>query len=672
MDSSLLQSVLVFSLCAGLLLALADQLVRRATTKGLPWWAWVIAVAMIASSVPIASSESEKAGELMHRTVMSMGPTYVHELTRAGCTSISLETPADDPTYLQLINLQVAWLKANPTIADIYTMAHTPEGALALLVDSETDYDRNGIYDNERESRTAIGEVYEHPSVGMLRAFDGEANFESEIYTDRWGMWISGNYPIFDEQGNLHSILGIDFPAADWLEAQNRASMTVFGYSGMLIVLLVGFASMFVLSRSALAARALEIKLAMERANLTEEVSKAKSAFLVNMSHEIRTPLTAILGFAELLTVPSVDQDERIVNATTIRRNSEHLLTIINDLLDYSKIESGRFEIENLSCSPFQIVEETIEMLHVRAKEKDVRLEVKYVLPLPETMQCDPVRLKQVLLNLVGNAVKFTSKGSVTLRLVMDQAGANGQPSCLRFHVIDTGIGLSNEQVSRLFVPFQQADNITSRKFGGSGLGLVISRRFAQMMGGDIEIQSVLGKGSTFTVVINPGNVAASRMIEHEYEIPSFRKPKDWVKELAPKETTIPARILLAEDGPDNQRLIAYILRKVGADVTVVGNGRLALEAALQAQSNGAAFDVILMDMQMPEMDGYEATKTLRSKGYDRPILALTAHALIGERERCIKAGCDDFLTKPINKAHMMETVSHYFQQMKLRQRIAA
>jgi len=669
LSSDLFQHVMVFSLLAGMLLALADRLVRRATAKGLPWWSWVIAAALLGGSIPVAERARLDSRERIQKMVMGMGPTYVEELKRAGYSQLSLETNADDPLYLNLINLQVSWLQANPTIADIYTMVKDDQDRVYLLLDSETDYDRNSHYDDEREQRTPIGEEYEEPSHGMFLAFAGEANFEDDIYTDRWGTWISANYPVPGDDGKVHSILGIDFPAHDWIEAQNRASATVFGYAGLLITLLAGMASFYVLSRQAIAARELQAKLAIKQAEQFDELSRAKSAFLANMSHEIRTPLTAILGFADVLTGPECDQDERIANATTIRRNSEHLLAVINDLLDYSKIESGKFTIEKLSCSPFQLVEEAIEMLHVRAKEKDIKLEVQYDLPLPESIQADPVRLKQIILNLVGNAVKFTHTGGVTVRMSMHDGGAGKQ---LQLDVIDTGIGLSREQSSRLFVPFQQADNSTSRKFGGSGLGLVISRHFAHMMGGDISVASEKGKGSTFTLEIDPGNVASARMIREQHDIPSFRKPRDWSKELAPKEVNIPARILLAEDGPDNQRLIAYLLRKVGADVTIVGNGRLAFETALEAWRAGRGFDIVLIDMQMPEMDGYEATGSLRKAGYDLPILALTAHALMGEREKCIKAGCDDFLTKPLNKAVMMETIARHFDRLRRASRKAA
>ncbi len=669
MSSDLFQHVMIFSLLAGMLLALADRLVRRATANGLPWWSWVIAVGLVGGSIPMAESARLNARERIQKMVMGMGPTYVEELKRAGYDQLSMQTRADDPLYLNLINLQVAWLEANPAIADIYTMVKDDQDRVYLLLDSETDYDRNAAYDDEREQRTPIGEEYDEPSHGLFLAFGGEANFEDEIYTDRWGTWISANYPIPGEDGKVHSILGIDFPAEDWIEAQNRASVTVFGYAGLLVTLLAGMASFYALSRQAIAVRELQAKLAIEQAEQFDELSKAKSAFLANMSHEIRTPLTAILGFADVLTGPYCDQDERIANATTIRRNSEHLLAVINDLLDYSKIESGKFTIEKLSCSPFQLVEEAIEMLHVRAKEKDIKLEVQYDLPLPESIQADPVRLKQIILNLVGNAVKFTHAGGVTVRVSMHDGGAG---KLVQFDVIDTGIGLSREQSSRLFVPFQQADNSTSRKFGGSGLGLVISRHFAQMMGGDITIASEKGKGSTFTLEIEPGNIASARMIREQHDIPSFRKPRDWAKELAPKEVNIPARILLAEDGPDNQRLIAYLLRKVGADVTIVGNGRLAFDTALGAWQGGRGFDIVLMDMQMPEMDGYQATHALRKAGYDLPILALTAHALMGEREKCMKAGCDDFLTKPLNKAVMMETIARHFDRLRRASRKAA
>lgn len=653
---------------AGVCLAGVDFLLRQRAQKGFPWWIWTGACAITLACVPIAQMQANTARARIKNMVEGMGPTYASELVRQGYLSLTLNTPADDETYLQLIELQKSWLTLNPSIADIYTMTRTSDGKVALLLDSETDYNHNGAFDDEREGRTKIGEIYQEPTLAMEAALGGKVWFDDEVSEDRWGSWVSAAYPVLDDKGQVHSILAMDFPAQQWITAQQNAILGVFATGGALILLSAGVGAVYRFAQRDVKARELEAELAKTRLASAENINFAKSMFLANMSHEIRTPLTAIMGFADLLATPECDEDDRIVNASTIRRNSEHLLSILNDILDYSKIESGRFEIERMACSPFQIVEETIDMVHIRAKERDVDLKVDYVLPLPETIHTDPLRLKQILLNLVGNAIKFTERGSVVLRVSVDGLAVGAETdrgTHIRFDIIDTGIGMTPEQQRRIFAPFAQADNATTRKFGGSGLGLAISRQLATLMGGDIAVQSELGKGTTFSVTVNPGNILQFRSIKAQDDVPSFRQPRDWAKELLKTDPKLDARILLAEDGPDNQRLIAYLLRKAGADVTIAGNGRIACEVATAAVNEGKPFEIILMDMQMPEMDGYEATRTLRAQGYKLPIIALTAHVLLGERDTCMKAGCDDYLTKPINKSQMMETLSHYIRKGK-------
>ncbi len=675
MFDQFLPIALGFVALAGLSLAAIDYLLRKRAQRGFPWWVWTGASVITLTCVPIAQMQANSARARIKNMVQGMGPTYVSELVRHGYLELSLDTPADDPNYLALIEMQKTWLSVNPSIADIYTMKRTADGQTALLLDSETDYDHSGEYDNEREGRTDIGEIYQDPSPAMEAAFAGKPWFDNEVSEDRWGMWVSAAYPVFDDAGRVHSILGIDFPAEQWIAAQQNAMLGVFATGGALILLSAGVGIIYRFGQRDVRARQLEAELAKTRLATAEDINHAKSMFFANMSHEIRSPLTAIMGFADLLATPDCDEDDRIVNASTIRRNSEHLLGILNDILDYSKIESGKFEIERLACSPFQIVEETIDMVHIRAKEKAIELKVEYDLPLPETIQTDPLRLKQVLLNLVGNAIKFTESGLVVLRVSAVAAATdqdNDQGSRIRFDISDTGIGMTPEQRQRIFAPFSQADSTMTRKFGGSGLGLAISRQLTNLMGGDITVRSELGKGTTFSVTVNPGNILQFRSIKSQDDIPSFRQPKDWAKELLKTDTRIESRILLAEDGPDNQRLIAYLLRKQGADVTIAGNGRIAMEAAMAALGEGNPFQIILMDMQMPEMDGYEATSTLRAKGYKLPIIALTAHALLGERDKCIKAGCDDYLTKPINKSQMLETINHYLRKGKGPSRKAA
>lgn len=394
---------------------------------------------------------------------------------------------------------------------------------------------------------------------------------------------------------------------------------------------------------------------------IAESATKAKSQFLANMSHEIRTPLTAILGFTEiLLGDPSLEQGppERVDALLTIERNGKYLLALINDILDLSKIEAGKLEVERIACSPVQIVADVASLMRVRAAAKNLPLNVTFAGKIPATIHTDPVRLRQILINLIGNAIKFTEAGEVRVETRLVQGGE--RPPMIQIDVIDTGIGLSAEHVARLFQPFSQADSSTTRKYGGTGLGLAISKRLAEMLGGDITVQSVLGRGSTFSVTVAIGDLTGVPMLES----PSL---ETGVSRPAPStnfSSAVPlqCRILLAEDGPDNQRLIRFILEKAGARVTIVGNGQEAVEAALAACDRREPFDVILMDMQMPVMDGYTATARLREVGYAGLIVALTAHAMEGDDLKCRDAGCDGYLTKPIERAKFLATIARLLE----------
>jgi PAS domain S-box-containing protein len=406
-----------------------------------------------------------------------------------------------------------------------------------------------------------------------------------------------------------------------------------------------------------------EYAAALEEANQTlreygeaaDTATRTKSEFLANMSHEIRTPMTAILGFSEvLLDEKGIDRTppERIDALRTIQRNGRYLLELINDILDLSKIEAGKIELEEAECCPIQVVSDVISLMQVRADAKNLALDAEYEGAIPETIRTAPLRLRQVLINLLGNAVKFTELGAVRLKVrFLSTLGASSK---LVFEVSDTGIGMTAEQTQRLFQPFTQADSSTSRRFGGTGLGLTISKRLAEMMGGDIALTSQLGVGSTFSLTIDPGPLDGALLVDatdthcRAPETPS--QPTPMLEELS-------CRILLAEDGPDNQRLIAFLLRKAGAQVDLAENGLVAYEQAMARLNQGQPYDVILMDMQMPVMDGYEATRRLRESGYDRPVVAVTANAMAGDREECLAAGCDDFATKPIDRRALLESV---------------
>ncbi len=402
-----------------------------------------------------------------------------------------------------------------------------------------------------------------------------------------------------------------------------------------------------------------------------EAANRVKSEFLANMSHEIRTPMTAILGYADILVENAHDR-QSVEAADTIRRNANYLLDIINNILDLSKIEAGKMQVERIPHSPVNTVAEVVSLMRVRADAKGLRISTEFRGPIPQTIQTDPVRLRQILFNLVGNAVKFTDFGEI--RIVTSLQREKGKPPLLQFDMIDTGIGMSGDQIARLFQPFTQADATTSRRFGGSGLGLTISRHLANLLGGDIRVCSQPGHASTFTVTIDSGPLDGVPMLNHPAEaasgVESRRKPSH---SEAPR---LDGRVLLAEDGPDNQRLIAFLLRKAGADVTIVENGQAAIEAVVAAQpssdevesESSGPFDVILMDMQMPLLDGYAATQRLRSMGYGGPIIALTAHAMIQDRQKCLDAGCDSYLAKPVDRLTLVETVSRYMSPALVRQ----
>jgi signal transduction histidine kinase/DNA-binding NarL/FixJ family response regulator len=379
--------------------------------------------------------------------------------------------------------------------------------------------------------------------------------------------------------------------------------------------------------------------------------SRSKSEFLANMSHEIRTPMAAVLGYADLLLDHGLGATERLGYVQTIRRNGEHLLTLLNDILDLSKIEAGKATVESIPCSPARIVVDVASLMRVRAVEKKLWFEIDYLTPVPETICGDPTRLRQILTNLLGNAVKFTDMGGVRVLVRCD--GRDSPRPRISFCVADTGIGLTAEQIEGLFQPFTQADSSTTRRFGGTGLGLTICQRFARMLGGDITVESTPGQGSAFTLTVETGPLDGVPMYADLEEAGPSEPPE---RAPTPAELT-GLRVLLAEDGADNQRLLSMFLRQTGALVTVADNGRMAVDGALSALAAGEPFDVILMDMQMPVLDGYGATASLRARAYERPIVALTAHAMADDRARCLAAGCDDYLTKPVDKASLYATV---------------
>jgi signal transduction histidine kinase/ActR/RegA family two-component response regulator/HPt (histidine-containing phosphotransfer) domain-containing protein len=395
------------------------------------------------------------------------------------------------------------------------------------------------------------------------------------------------------------------------------------------------------------AARTSELSTAKEKA---EEASRAKTAFLANMSHEIRTPMTAILGYSDLMLSPVQTMSDRVNCLQVVRRNARHLMDLINDILDISKIEAEKMTVEKIPTDAARLVVDVVSMLRVRAIAKQLAVNVEFVGDIPEIVHTDPLRFRQVLMNLIGNAIKFTEEGSICVSMFVEKCGSG---SLVKVEVRDTGIGMSPAQIDRLFRPFIQADDSMTRKYGGTGLGLIISKRLAVYMGGDLTVHSEVGRGSTFTLAVQGGSLEETSMRHGltESMFATYAQPD------SPDETILRGRILLAEDGIDNQHLLSMHLTMAGAEVVVAPNGREAVERV-----KSETFDLVLMDMQMPELDGYEATAQLRRLGYQLPIIALTAHAMSGDRAKCLDAGCTDYLTKPIDREVLLRSVDGYLR----------
>ncbi len=391
---------------------------------------------------------------------------------------------------------------------------------------------------------------------------------------------------------------------------------------------------------------------AKERA---EAADRAKSAFLANMSHEIRTPLNGILGFADILASPEfeISDEERREFLHNIRSSGKHLLALVNAVLDLSKIEAGQLQLELTDCSPHELICDVVSMMRPKAGEKQLALTYQWQGTRPPSVTTDPTRLRQVLVNLVGNAVKFTEQGSVDVVAWVEPTKEGRLTLCI--DVRDTGIGIEPDKQVTIFEAFSQADNSITRRFGGTGLGLAISRRIVQALGGELTVTSSPGVGSTFHLRVDGGRPAAplEEMSDETVEECFSGKTR------ANEDRLIalpPATVLLVEDGEINQRLIATVLKQAGiARVDLADNGELGVE-----QVRTRRYDLVLLDMQMPVLDGYGAARQIREAGFDVPIIALTAHAMSGDREKCLAAGCDDYLSKPIEIDALLNIVRRW------------
>ncbi|MBZ2169625.1 response regulator [Marinobacter sp. F4216] len=379
--------------------------------------------------------------------------------------------------------------------------------------------------------------------------------------------------------------------------------------------------------------------------DLARNSAQAKSQFLANMSHEIRTPLAAIIGYGETLLDPRLSESEKKTSAETVVSSGRHLLDLVNDILDHSKIDANKLSVDIVSVHLPELLDEIRAFFAPRAKEKGLDFSIICEYPLPEKIRTDPTRLRQIIINLCGNALKFTEKGSISLIVRCDAPGER-----LIATIVDTGIGMKPEQFERLFDPFAQGSASISRQYGGTGLGLSISRRLAELLGGTITVSSTYGEGSEFEVSIRTGSLADVHFLRDASELSQRRRNLPMV--MAPK---LSGRILCAEDNEVNRRLVSLLVARTGAELVHVGNGAEALELALRQE-----FDLILMDIQMPVMNGRDATAALREAGNNTPVIALTANVMAEDIADYKLAGCNEHLAKPIDKQRFYEVLARY------------
>jgi signal transduction histidine kinase/AmiR/NasT family two-component response regulator len=387
-----------------------------------------------------------------------------------------------------------------------------------------------------------------------------------------------------------------------------------------------------------------------------DAANRSKSDVLANVSHEIRIPMTAIQGYCELLLAQrehlTADQAKWL---ETIEASGDRLLRIINDILDLSKVEAGKIEIQPSNCAIRDLVSAVIRLFEQQLLAKGLVLDVIYSPDVPEVIVTDGERVHQILTNLIGNAVKFTPSGGISIRI-------SSEPRKVRFDVVDTGIGIAIEQIERLFQPFEQPDARVARTFGGSGLGLAISRKLARLLGGDLRCRSTPGVSTTFSLVIEAGPAdllaqpAATASAASATVAPQFCAGK---------------RILVAEDSPELRQLIATCLAVAGATLTTVEDGRKAVEEALRARNANAPYDVIVMDINMPLLDGLSATKALRTEGYQGAIIAVSASAMKTDQERAIAAGCDGFVSKPMRQHELLRAIAEHIASASQRNSLA-